>query len=376
MTRRSVQEYLAAQRERIRAGPACGPQPVAGRDGRRHGLSPEGHHSSSCARLPLARDVAAASAGPGSTTARWRARHRSSGRPRSPIGAKRRQPFVPELLERLTACGPLRVAPETARLLRQISISTLERLLAPARRTGSRRALRASRSHLQGPLVGMGVARVADWPARSKWIGRTAVAVVIALSILKAAGTDASLLFDARYEAKSYLRRNVPKDAIVEAYSTPTYLPRLREIGFPVRLIAEQSSGDDALSGPALVARAPDVIVLSSKHLEGTAPEYAEYFNDLRAGNFGHPVTVFRGNRPWLKIGAGDNQGYASRVSPTIWILERRRAAGVAAPRETLASDPGPASWGDSLTEGARASWGSRSVAWVDPSGRRERARA
>ena len=187
----------------------------------------------------------------------------------------------------------------------------------------------------------MGLARVADWPARSKWIGRTAVAVAIALSILKAAGTDASLLFDARYEAKSYLRRNVPKDAIVEAYSTSTYLPRLREMGFPVRLIAEQSSGDDALSGPALVARAPDVIVLSSKRLEGTAPEYAEYFNDLRAGNFGHPVTVFQGNRPWLKIGAGDNQGYASRVSPTIWILERRRAAGVAAPRETLASDPG-----------------------------------
>ena len=114
VTRRSVQEYLAAQRERIRAGPACGPQPVAGRDGHRHGLSPEGHHSSSCDRLPPARDVAAASAGPGSTTARWRARHRSSGRPRGPIGAKRRQPFVPELLERLTACGPLRVAPETA----------------------------------------------------------------------------------------------------------------------------------------------------------------------------------------------------------------------------------------------------------------------
>ena len=251
MTRRSVRDYLAAQRERLRAGPACGPQPVAGRDGHRHGLSPEGHHSSSCDRLPPARDVAAASAGPGSTTARWRARHRSSGRPRGPIGAKRRQPFVPELLERL---------------------------LAPARRTGSRRALRASRSLLQGPLAGMGLARVADWPARSKWIGRTAVAVAIALSILKAAGTDASLLFDARYEAKSYLRRNVPKDAIVEVYSTPTYLPRFREMGFPVRLIAEQSSGDDAMSGPALVARAPDVIVLSSKHLEGTAPEYAAYF--------------------------------------------------------------------------------------------------
>ena len=95
-------------------------------------------------------------------------------------------------------------------------------------------------------------------------------------------------------------------------------------------------------SGPALVARAPDVIVLSSKHLEGTAPEYAEYFNDLRAGNFGHPVTVFQGSWPWLKIRAGDNQGYTSRVSPTIWTAERRRAAGVAAPREHWRATQGP----------------------------------
>src|SRR5262249_61187250 len=55
------------------------------------------------------------------------------------IGAKRLPPFVPELLERLTACGELRVAPPTATLLRHASISPLERLLAPARRTAPRR---------------------------------------------------------------------------------------------------------------------------------------------------------------------------------------------------------------------------------------------
>jgi hypothetical protein len=55
------------------------------------------------------------------------------------IGAKRLQPFVGELLARLTSCGELVVAAPTAGLLRQISIATLERLLTPARRTVARR---------------------------------------------------------------------------------------------------------------------------------------------------------------------------------------------------------------------------------------------
>jgi hypothetical protein len=56
------------------------------------------------------------------------------------IGAKRLQPFVPALLDRLVACGKLTVRPATAALVRQMSISTLERLLAGARRTSARRA--------------------------------------------------------------------------------------------------------------------------------------------------------------------------------------------------------------------------------------------
>jgi hypothetical protein len=62
------------------------------------------------------------------------------------IGAKRLQPFVPELLERLAACGELRVAPPIATLLRQASINTLERLLASARRAGPRRGPSLTRS--------------------------------------------------------------------------------------------------------------------------------------------------------------------------------------------------------------------------------------
>lgn len=52
------------------------------------------------------------------------------------IGAKRLQPFIPELLDRLTSCEELAlVAPETRTLLCQASVSTLERLLAPARQS-------------------------------------------------------------------------------------------------------------------------------------------------------------------------------------------------------------------------------------------------
>ena len=55
------------------------------------------------------------------------------------IGAKRLQPFVPDLLARLTACGELTLSPSTTALLHQVSPATLERLLAPARRLVPRR---------------------------------------------------------------------------------------------------------------------------------------------------------------------------------------------------------------------------------------------
>ncbi len=49
------------------------------------------------------------------------------------IGAHRLHPFVPELLDRLTQCGELALAPAIDKLVRQASRPTLGRLLAPAR---------------------------------------------------------------------------------------------------------------------------------------------------------------------------------------------------------------------------------------------------
>jgi hypothetical protein len=65
------------------------------------------------------------------------------------IGPPRLQPFVPELLDRLIREGELVVAPETDKLVRQVSVATLGRLLAPAR--------------AQRPARGVATTRVGTW---------------------------------------------------------------------------------------------------------------------------------------------------------------------------------------------------------------------
>jgi hypothetical protein len=61
------------------------------------------------------------------------------------IGAKRLHPFIAPLVKRLTACGELRVTPATEAALAQVSVATLERLLAGARRTRPRRGVTTTR---------------------------------------------------------------------------------------------------------------------------------------------------------------------------------------------------------------------------------------
>ncbi len=65
------------------------------------------------------------------------------------IGAHRLHPFVPELLERLLQCGEIALAPAVDKLLRQASRPTLARLLAPAR--------------AQYPLRGATITRPGTW---------------------------------------------------------------------------------------------------------------------------------------------------------------------------------------------------------------------
>ncbi len=132
MTRTSLREYAAVQRERYRAASRA----------EKHRLLDEviavtGIHRKAAIRLlrrvppaPSARSRAGRPACYGPEVAQaaevlWQA----AGR----IGAHRLHPFVPELLERLTRCGELTLAPAVDKLARQASRSTLARLLAPAR---------------------------------------------------------------------------------------------------------------------------------------------------------------------------------------------------------------------------------------------------
>ncbi len=132
MTRASLREYAAVQRERYLR---------ATRSEKRQLLDEvvtvAGIHRKAAIRL-LRRAARAPTApsragrprryGPAVAAAAevlWQA----SGR----IGAHRLHPFVPELLERLLRFGELAVTPDIEKLVRQVSRPTLARLLAPAR---------------------------------------------------------------------------------------------------------------------------------------------------------------------------------------------------------------------------------------------------
>jgi hypothetical protein len=144
VTRRSIREYLAAQQTRYlhadRAGRSALLDEIVAVTGyhrkavirhlRQSRLPRPGAH-------PVGRPRQYGPAVAAAATVLWEA----AGQ----IGAKRLQPFVGELLDRLRAWGELRVPPPIVALLRQVSIATLERLLTSARRTRPRRGLSPTR---------------------------------------------------------------------------------------------------------------------------------------------------------------------------------------------------------------------------------------
>ena len=132
MTRASLREYAAVQRERYQQASR----------GDTHRLLDEmvavtGMHRKAAIRLLRRGPRAATAPGRGGRPRRygpevaaaaeilWQA----SGR----IGAHRLHPFVPALLDRLGQCGEVRVPPAVDTLVRQASRPTLARLLAAAR---------------------------------------------------------------------------------------------------------------------------------------------------------------------------------------------------------------------------------------------------
>lgn len=144
MTRASLREYAAVQRERY--------QPASRGDKRRlldEMVAVTGMHRKAAIRL-LRRPP------------RWAPVPGRAGRPRrygaevaaaaevlwqasGRIGAHRLHPFVPEWLDRLLQCGELMVPPAVDKLVRQASRPTLARLLGPARAQYPRRGATTTR---------------------------------------------------------------------------------------------------------------------------------------------------------------------------------------------------------------------------------------
>ena len=144
MTRPSLREYAAVQRERYLTATRAAKGALLDEV-----VAVTGLHRKAAIRL-LRRT-------PRAPTARARA-----GRPRvygaavaaavevmwqatGHIGPHRLHPFVPELLDRLTRDGELRLAPEGDKLVRHVSPATLGRLLGPARATRPRRGATTTR---------------------------------------------------------------------------------------------------------------------------------------------------------------------------------------------------------------------------------------
>lgn len=132
MTRASLREYAAKQRERYQGATRA----------EKHRLLDEvvavtGIHRKAAIRLLRRAPRPRARPGPGGRPRRYgpevaaaaEVLWQASGR----IGAHRLQPFVPELLDRLLRCGELTLAPAVDKLVRQASRPTLARLLGPAR---------------------------------------------------------------------------------------------------------------------------------------------------------------------------------------------------------------------------------------------------
>ena len=132
MTRASLREYAAKQRERYQHATRA----------EKHRLLDEivavtGLHRKAAIRLLRRAPRPRATPGPGgrpraygpAVAAAAEVLWQASGR----IGAHRLHPFVPELLDRLLRCGELTLAPTVDKLVRQASRPTLTRLLGPAR---------------------------------------------------------------------------------------------------------------------------------------------------------------------------------------------------------------------------------------------------
>jgi hypothetical protein len=132
VTRASLREYAAVQRERYLQGTRAEKRQLLDEV-----VAVTGIHRKTAIRLLRRTPRPRALPGPGGRPREYgpavaavaEVLWQASGR----IGAHRLHPFIPELLDRLTQWGELALSPALDKLVRQVSRPTLARLLAPAR---------------------------------------------------------------------------------------------------------------------------------------------------------------------------------------------------------------------------------------------------
>jgi hypothetical protein len=144
VTRASLREYAAVQRERYRQATRAEKRQLLDEV-----VAVTGIHRKAAIRLLRRPPKPRATPGPGGrpraygpeVAAAAEILWQASGR----IGAHRLHPFVPELLDRLLRCGELTLTPAMDKLVRQASRPTLARLLEPARARYPRRGATITR---------------------------------------------------------------------------------------------------------------------------------------------------------------------------------------------------------------------------------------
>ena len=133
MTRASLREYAAVQRERYRRAPRAEKHRLLNEVVAVSGLPPQGGHSPAAAPVAPAHESPPLGPPRAGTAPPWPPRPSCSRRPRATSAPHRWHPFLAELLDRLTRTGNLLVTPDVDKHLRQVSPATLARLLAPFR---------------------------------------------------------------------------------------------------------------------------------------------------------------------------------------------------------------------------------------------------
>jgi hypothetical protein len=204
-----------------------------------------------------------------------------------------------------------------------------------------------------GIYAGLGLDFVlAAAEARSKTTARLAwilVGGVFAWGVFKAAGVDAVLLFDPRYDAEEWMRVHVAPGDLVETYGLNVYLPRFPGSARVERVAPEPTFGRSPLAGVTeiqdawdrLSERRPRWIVISDAwvwhYMKDPPPEAhgrilpraqaeeakdgvaSRYFRALLGGELGYrKARLFR----WTSSLWPAVQIHAS-TGESIWMLER-----------------------------------------------------